>query len=100
MVFLWFSYPPFKHLLGTPRYAIGNLQNSLAMVDLKPPSRRWMLCVGNVPQAALALVYLYLEGGSLVVTLLGAGKAGQWKNIHRLAPNSTSKIDGVLGKCE
>eukprot|EP00435_Cladocopium_sp_Y103_P008223 s3723_g2.t1 len=34
------------------------------------PTRRWMLCVENLPQAVLALVFLYLEGGSLVVTTL------------------------------
>lgn len=31
-----------------------------------------MLCVENLPQAVLALVFLSLEGGSLVVTHRGA----------------------------
>ena len=35
-----------------------------------------MLCMENLPQAVLALVFLYLEGGSLVVTQLALANAG------------------------
>lgn len=34
------------------------------------PTRRWMLCMENFPQAVLALAFLCLEGGSLVVATL------------------------------
>ncbi|CAE7266175.1 NLRC3 [Symbiodinium natans] len=37
------------------------------------PTKRWMLLVENVPQAVLAVIYLAVEGGSVLVGLLNLG---------------------------
>ncbi|CAE7253277.1 NLRC3 [Symbiodinium natans] len=37
------------------------------------PTKRWMLLVENVPQAGLAVIYLAVEGGSVLVGLLNLG---------------------------
>lgn len=34
------------------------------------PTRQWMLFLENFPQAALALIFLWIQGGSLIVTTL------------------------------